>query len=73
MTEPIRVYPTETPTLYETEDHRPAIRLPGVAGWWLACSLCQKPLRPGPDRDWLIADRPYCSRCVQVAGEAVAL
>ncbi len=72
MSEPIRVYPTETPGLYETEDGRRAVH--GVFAAWSAnwCLNCLRFMDVPSSEHWIIADRPYCRHCVQVVGQAVA-
>lgn len=71
MTEPIKVYPTETPGLYKTEDGRDASRfspLPFVPCW---CCDCTQILSSGEGPHWRVGHRLYCHHCVQVVGEAV--
>lgn len=71
MTEPICVYPTETPGLYKTKEGRFAVR--GILPAWSAnwCVNCLQFLDVPSSQHWIIGNLPYCRHCIQVVGEAV--
>lgn len=70
MTKPIRVYPTEAPGLYKTEDGRIAQRYTPWPGFFTWCVRCTQFLSTDAGAHWLIGQDSYCRHCVIVAGEA---
>ena len=73
MTEPIRVYPTETLGLYRTEDGRKVGLIRPRPGLFLWCCQCTQPLSTGVGPHWIIGDSYYCRHCVEVVGQGELL
>ena len=69
LTQPITVYPTETPGVYCTEGALMATRFSIPASGLLWCAGCLQLLNTPSDAHWHIGKRLYCSNCVRVAAE----